>query len=206
MPNHIVNKLQIKDEDVLNQVIDYMKEEHIAEKVNIYSDNYFINSAYTSYMDFNKIIHMPDYIYQGPLSSNELELYGKSNCWFQWSITNWGTKWNAYDSFIDNNNKITYNTAWSGVPRLMGLLSQKFPDAEFVYKYADEDTGANVGYFIFKNGRVLENRDISDFSVSAYKIYIECHDLIPEYFKIYVDRNENTRLLQVAAIKENNNF
>jgi len=43
------------------------------------------------YFDFNKIVPMPDFIFKGNLGQKEKEEYGKNN-WYDWSITNWGTK------------------------------------------------------------------------------------------------------------------
>lgn len=72
MPNHIYNKLTIKNEKTLEQVLDYM--EH--------------NPNYEEVMDFNKIVPMPEYIFKGNLSTKEETLYGSENCWFDWSLNN----------------------------------------------------------------------------------------------------------------------
>ena len=45
-------------------------------------------------LDFDKIIPMPKDIYRGELGEKEKKKYGKKN-WYDWSIDNWGTKWNA---------------------------------------------------------------------------------------------------------------
>ena len=37
-----------------------------------------------------------------------------------------------------------FDTAWAGVPLLIQTLSEKFPDIEFLYAYADEDLGSNA--------------------------------------------------------------
>lgn len=44
--------------------------------------------------DFEKVIPMPDYIYRGSVGKKEKENYGENN-WYDWSIKNWGTKWNS---------------------------------------------------------------------------------------------------------------
>lgn len=182
MPNHITNLIHIKDEKVLNNVINYLEGDG-------------------EVMDFNKIIPMPDYIYQGPLGINEHRLYGKDN-WFDWSINKWGTKWNAYNTYTDDHSILAFDTAWSGVPKLVGILSQKFPDSEFVYKYADEDMGSNTDEYLFKNGKVLDHKNIKDGTYSAYKTYFECKGRIPD-IGLLIDRNENIRVvyLPVERIK-----
>ena len=68
MPNHVINELNFigkqKDIDKILSLI-HGEEEN-------------------QYIDFNKIIPMPDYIYRGGLGRKEQELYGKNN-WYDWS-------------------------------------------------------------------------------------------------------------------------
>ncbi len=53
---------------------------------------------------------------------------------------------------LKNPNVLWFDTAWEGVPLLIQTLSEKFPDIEFLYAYADEDLGSNVGKGIIRNG------------------------------------------------------
>ena len=42
------------------------------------------------------------------------EIYGAAD-WYEWSIRNWGTKWDAYDSLLEKGDgwiKVWFNTAW----------------------------------------------------------------------------------------------
>lgn len=82
-------------------------------------------------------------------------LYGATN-WYDWSIEHWGTKWNAYDWWETSpeDGFICFNTAWSAVPVLVQVLSEKYPDVNFSYSWADEDIGYNTGTMKFKNGKV----------------------------------------------------
>ncbi len=65
--------------------------------------------------DFNNIIPMPKDTFRGNLGEEEREKYGENN-WYDWSINNWGTKWNAVDTqLVDDTDKILsyqFNTAW----------------------------------------------------------------------------------------------
>jgi hypothetical protein len=64
--------------------------------------------------------------------------------WYEWCNANWGTKWNASDPYVEDG-KFSFNTAWSAPIELFVEFSKRFPDVEFTYEYADEDTGNNCG-------------------------------------------------------------
>lgn len=102
--------------------------------------------------------------------------YGHAT-WYEWCIENWGTKWNAYDQRFDSPNIVWFNTAWSGVTELIQKLSEKFPDVEFDYAYADEDTGSNTGTGTIQNG-VISMYYPDNQSKEAYELAFE---LSPEY-------------------------
>ena len=72
--------------------------------------------------------------------------------WYEWSISTWGTKWNAFNQNFEEPNVLWFDTAWEGVPLLIQTLSEIFPDVEFQYAYADEDLGSNVGKGTIRNG------------------------------------------------------
>ena len=75
-----------------------------------------------------------------------------SNHWYDWHITNWGTKWDIgvidgekYSETImetDEYGALTYrfNTAWSPVPEVILELSKQYPTLKFFYEY-DEEQG-----------------------------------------------------------------
>lgn len=98
--------------------------------------------------------------------------YGNST-WYDWSIKNWGTKWNAYKCDLeDKENIIYFLTAWNGVPKLIEMLSFKFPEVELEYYYADENFGYNVGVYKFKNGDKIK-RAIEGGTKEAYDLACE---------------------------------
>ena len=76
--------------------------------------------------------------------------------WYGWQTANWGTKWNAYDQYSDDDNVIEFNTAWSTPYSLLVNLSKKYPQVTFEVEYADEDFGYNVGKFTLLNGEVSD--------------------------------------------------
>lgn len=158
MPNHVTNKIEF-----------FGKQENINKVLELIKDEY-------GCISFDKIIPMPDYIYTGSLGREERELYGKNN-WYDWSIANWGTKWNAYDSgFDEESNTMWFNTAWAApIPVLCELakLCGKH-EVSFDGKWADEDKGYNVGVFVSdEDGGYYEY--LGDCSNEAYEIYVELH-------------------------------
>lgn len=113
---------------------------------------------------------------------NNQEKYGYTT-WYEWSIATWGTKWNAYNQEFDEPNVLWFDTAWSGVPQLIQKLSEKFPDVEFHYAYADEDLGSNVGRGIIRNGEI--DMTIPEHgSNEAFEIMFYVKPGIDEYFEL----------------------
>ena len=74
--------------------------------------------------DFNNIIPMPKNIFRGNLGREEEEKYGKNN-WYDWSIENWGTKWNSVDTRVELNDGslyYTFDTAWDCPREIVNAL------------------------------------------------------------------------------------
>lgn len=93
-------------------------------------------------IDFEKLIPMPDNIYRGDLGQEEIEKYGSLN-WYNWSIKNWGTKWNAYDGYITDT-QIVFSTAWSAPIPIYEKLVEICADNSIEFKalFCDEDEGS----------------------------------------------------------------
>ncbi|MFA6730482.1 MAG: hypothetical protein WC152_00790 [Candidatus Izemoplasmatales bacterium] len=161
MPNHITNIITING----------VSKERTAEILAaIRSDE---DGLQRNSLDFNKIIPMPENIFRGNLGKAEKELYGKNN-WYDWSVRNWGSKWNSYGydspAFHNADNEIEFLTAWSRVDPIMERLSQIFPDAEFFYQWADEDIGSNVGQQTWQNGEITDEFIPDHLSAGAYEL------------------------------------
>lgn len=107
--------------------------------------------------------------------------------WYEWSIDNWGTKWNATSSYTinlyDNEVDVLFDTAWSGVPELIDRLVASFPHLYFEYDFADEDFCYNTG-----SGSGCGNEDGFTFwyhdsqTKEAFKTYIYAHALDEQEF------------------------
>lgn len=138
MPNHVENRLKIiGDKEKILKVKDFLKSKW--------------NDGTERNIDFNKITQMPKWVFHNDLRSKDEEKYGKENCWLDWSLKNWGTKWNAYESNLeDEEDTIRFSTAGNGVPELITKLGRIFEDIEFEYAWASEDFGYCTGLVKFK--------------------------------------------------------
>ena len=156
MPNNITNKLTIiGDKEQVQEVLEFIQMEEDSEDYDGFSG--------IGTIDFNKIIPMPDNIYRGDLSSEKRK--ENPNNWYDWSVQNWGTKWNAYKqgmSYEEDDNTLCFETAWSGIPNLMQKLSSMFPDVTIDYSKCSDKSALDGG-----SGVVLSsgynNMWISDF-------------------------------------------
>lgn len=155
MPNHVHNIINLT-----GPVEDIKKLSELVYNKNYrYSDGEIEEKAF----DFDRIIHMPKNIYRGGLGLEEKEKYGKNN-WYDWSIANWGTKWNAYDISEPNislkeksgSYKISFNTAWSAPLPVYFELARLFPRIEGLIQYADEDMGYNCGEIKIEGGQLYQ--------------------------------------------------
>lgn len=108
---------------------------------------------------------------------NNYVKYGYTT-WYGWAINNWGSKWNCYETWIEecSNTELTmyFETANSGVPNIVFLLSKMFPTFSFEYKFADEDLTYNCGEgYTNDEGEFIFNR-LQDGSDEAFECYCEC--------------------------------
>jgi hypothetical protein len=91
--------------------------------------------------------------------------YGVSN-WYDWSVLNWGTKWDCYDvrewniAVADEEMTATiyYETAWSPATQLWLTVSQQYPTLTFFHEFADEG-GGFLGDETIHNGTVVEENE-----------------------------------------------
>ena len=91
----------------------------------------------------------------GNVYINNILQYG-ADSWYDWCCENWGTKWNASDTYIIDDTEIEFSTAWSCPVNIFKELSKQFSGVEIAVDFADEDIGSNCGKITFLNGEMEE--------------------------------------------------
>lgn len=95
----------------------------------------------------------------GKTAWQNIQKYGAPT-WYEWSITNWGTKWNAYgyEEGTDYSacDELTFQTAWSAPHPILRKLSEMFPEIVFKHQWADEDIGMNCGERCYLGGEIID--------------------------------------------------
>ena len=143
MPNHVTNKIKVLgSKEEIKEVLEKVKGEEVT-------------------IDFNNIVPTPDDIFQGNVGRDEELKYGNKT-WHVWNRENWGTKWNAYSTNIENDDTIVFDTAWSTPLPVIKALSKLFPNIGFELSYADEDIGSNCGVLTLANGDIVKSLNFPD--------------------------------------------
>lgn len=124
----------------------------------------------------------------GRMALDNILNYGVAD-WYDWSIENWGTKWNAHETEIEDN-VIWFDTAWSPVPDLMLKLSSLFPENYFEYDFSDERICDLCGEFEFENGDCTKEMIFDEGSKEAYEKGFEFWPDSKRYYKF--DKKKNT--------------
>lgn len=128
-------------------------------------------------VDFAVLIPQPDNLETGGCSGTHDE---GVICWLDWNVNNWGTKWNGYETKIENNedgtSRLNFQTAWSHPAPVIVALSNKFPDVEIEVSYADEDLGYNLGKYSILGGVTNDNEQFEHGSEEALEFAAQlCH-------------------------------
>ena len=97
----------------------------------------------------------------GEQAYSNVQQFG-SPTWYEWCNRNWGTKWNVYGfpPLKKDSDTMEFFTAWDSVPKIITLLSRKYPEQAITYRWADEDIGRNVGEMMLKGGEVIDRKSV----------------------------------------------
>ena len=131
MPNWCENKVTVQGSvEETGRFMEYVKGEDIHKQNGDITKNHFC---------FNKIIPMPEDIYQGNLGEKERKKYGNKN-WYDWCIENWGTKWSPTGVHLDPTEgdellEYRFNTAWGPPKGIYDHLHKEFPSLSISWFY-----------------------------------------------------------------------
>jgi hypothetical protein len=189
MPNWCENTLNISGES--------------NELENFYLENRNYDNEKNEELDFLKSVPMPEYIYNdGSLGTEERRLYGSNN-WYDWNISNLGTKWNVSDAYYtknENENEIIYEflTAWSPPTSWLEKTADKYPNLIFKMKYCEESM-CFAGEIVL-HGSVIVKHETWDPN-EKWDYYEENKEVIDEliinYYNLkmtnYIELNENEK-------------
>ena len=119
-------------------------------------------------------------MYHGDLSSkDDNDFSGRT--WYDWHRANWNTKWNAYESvFNDEEKSISFETAWSVPYPIIIAVANTLRHSTFIHYYVCE-YGEFWGTEVWENqSRIIKD---SDFMKAFLEVYDqETFDAIQEEY------------------------
>jgi hypothetical protein len=206
MPNHIMNAVEfIGEKQQVSEIIKHLSGKEtdfdlnkiikMPEELNILDTSdgslgLFIFYGIGDYREFDRKKQWFDNLDEDrkneikELADKYISNLGKFGftTWYKWSIANWGTKWNSYDSVVDGNTIVFY-TAWSPPLPVIYEMSKQFKDVEIKIIYSDENVSFNTGKITFCNGEVLDCIQPEGDTKEGFDIYFELHPYEKELYK-----------------------
>lgn len=77
--------------------------------------------------------------------------------WYEWSVENWGTKWDMYERECSNK-VLTFQTAWRTPVEWYKYFARTLPEGVVIkVEYASEDFGYHTGLFELSSEGVVEH-------------------------------------------------
>jgi len=183
MPNWCYNSVLVhaSTEAELQEFIKFAKQTHRAEYFDVFSDEIKIEeNAQGVFWNFitppeeireEYFGRQPQYSDSLPVSdpnwwAQAEERRAVSNHWYDWNITNWGTKWDiTFDEYSESHITPTkdgyemlwyFETAWSPAQPVYDKMAEMFPHLEFNYEITEEGN-FYAGKLFYQNGELLES-------------------------------------------------
>ena len=84
--------------------------------------------------------------------------------WYDWRVSHWGTKWNAYYQYSDSDDSIGFDTAWSMPEPILRKLAKicNEHDVQFNGQWINEDWRNDSGAFVMSDGSLMVYRDMTE--------------------------------------------
>lgn len=115
-----------------------------------------------------------------------IKQYGHKD-WYNWSIANWGTKWNAYQQSKLTPESTKFETAWSTPFPVMCKLSEMFPELSLEIYYADEDIGSNCGSYTLQSGSLIHEYCPDGYEATKFAYKVKGYEEIEDESDVIVE-------------------
>ena len=189
MPNWCVNQVDISgDEAEVAKLVEFVKsDENSFTFENIVpppaTPMYSSDCTHNKYVCGCESVAQPDPENEGKfmwvIDGKKVEYHGKCpthnehsfsnhpDNWYNWNITNWGTKWSAgevWNDRIDDDGKVdghtsyNFDTAWSPAEPVVAALAEKFPTLRIAHRYCEAGMGY-AGEVLYANGAEIRRED-----------------------------------------------
>ena len=133
--------------------------------------------------------------------------------WYNWSIENWGTKWDVSECEIyeQSNEEVQYNfdTAWGPPNEWLVETAKIYPDLKFVITY--EECGCNFwGTKVFEEGLLSYEHEIP-LSEKKYEQFLQedvqyIEETFEEDFENNLEKLKEISLTNLEDIEDNNDI
>ena len=189
MPNWCVNQVDISgDEAEVAKLVEFVKsDENSFTFENIVpppaTPMYSSDCTHNKYVCGCESVAQPDPENEGKfmwvIDGKKVEYHGKCpthnehsfsnhpDNWYNWNITNWGTKWSAgevWNDRIDDDGKVdghtsyNFDTAWSPAEPVVAALAEKFPTLRIAHRYCEAGMGY-AGEVLYADGAEIRRED-----------------------------------------------
>lgn len=155
---------KVDERSILDRKISDRSIEEIISQYNKIPDDYKIDGKDLTYERFLEL---------GKIAADNIYNYGAMD-WYQWSLDNWGTKWNAYDGSMINEDTITFNSAWDPPIPVLKELSALYPYDEISLEFMSEDIGY-AGSAHFLDGDMIELEQYPMYSDKHRQLFNEAY-------------------------------
>ena len=138
MPNHVFNSLYVKgDPESVKKFFTTAKMTYTQTYVDWEKPSptaQLFTKTIDSDFSFRAFVQPPSEDYDDYFTPTG----GLIQSWYNWNIDNWGTKWDAYDVYVDLEGcHASFTTAWSPPTPVFEAIIKQFPELSFTFRYEE---------------------------------------------------------------------
>lgn len=136
----------------------------------------------------------------------------KETSWYEWRLTHWGTKWDAYDvektpeggsenKEKENETNVTFRTAWTPPTKWVEHIAQTFPEVSMQLIWSDEDYPSS-GQILSQDGKVVTTMHGYSSKIEDLTRAIDFMEKsFPDVYETHQGFNMATRLENLIGFK-----